>query len=173
VSRKEANTFFEIRRSRVQGRGAFALRKIRKGTRIVEYVGERVSHAEGDRRYTDESMARHHTFLFIVDSRIGVDGAVDGHESKFINHSCVPHCETTVEKRRIYVVALRTIQPGEELFYDYRYDRDGETDAEAKAAYPCHCGSEKCRGTIMLPAKKTRAKKKGAKKSRAKRLDRV
>ena len=49
--------------------GAFALRRIRKGTRIVEYLGERVSHREADRRYESKDANDNHTFLFIVDSQ--------------------------------------------------------------------------------------------------------
>jgi hypothetical protein len=58
---------FEVRRSLVHGLGAFALRRITKGTRIVEYLGERVSHREADRRYEGKEADDAHTFLFIVD----------------------------------------------------------------------------------------------------------
>ena len=53
-----------IKRSRIAGRGGFAGRDIVKGERLIEYVGERVSHAVADSRYDDASMRRHHTFLF-------------------------------------------------------------------------------------------------------------
>jgi uncharacterized protein len=161
------NKYFEIRSSPIQGRGAFAIRKIRKGTRIIEYTGEMISTEESDRRYVESEKKRHHTFLFIVDPKRVVDGGVNGNASRFINHSCDPNCETFIEKRHIYIDALRTIQPGEELNYDYQYDRDGESDAQARKKYPCHCGAESCRGTIMVAAKKPRkrvAKERVAKK---------
>jgi SET domain-containing protein len=155
---------FEVRRSPIQGRGGFATRQIRSGSRVAEYVGERISHEEGDRRYDDDKMNRHHTFLFVVNSKILVDAAVGGNDSRFINHSCDPNCEVVIEDRRIFIDATRTIQPGEEIFYDYSYDReDAEGDDDR---YPCQCGAEKCRGTILAPPPKKR--KKAAKKAQKK-----
>jgi uncharacterized protein len=133
---------------------------------VAEYVGERISHEEGDRRYDDDKMNRHHTFLFVVNSKILVDAAVSGNDSRFINHSCDPNCEVVIEDRRIFIDATRTIQPGEELFYDYSYDRE---DAEGDdSRYPCQCGAEKCRGTILAPPPKKRKKKKTAAKKKTK-----
>lgn len=143
--------FFALRRSPIQGTGAFALRRIRKGTRIIEYVGERISNDEADRRYDDESMSRHHTFLFIADEHTVIDGAVGGNDSRFINHSCEPNCEAVDVKGRVFIEALRTIYPGEELTYDYAYDRDGVNDEMWEKLYVCHCGTAACRGTILAP----------------------
>jgi SET domain-containing protein len=142
---------FEIRTSSIQGRGAFATRPIRRGTRIIEYVGERISHAEADRRYVDEDMDRHHTFLFTVNSRVVVDAAVGGNEARFINHSCAPNCEAVIERGRIYIDALRDIPVGAELCYDYAYEWTADDDPGAEARYPCRCGAPECRGTIMAP----------------------
>jgi uncharacterized protein len=162
---------FEIRRSKIQGRGAFATRPIRKGARVAEYVGERISHEEGDTRYDDAKMKRHHTFLFVVNSKILVDAGVGGNDARFINHSCDPNCEVVIEDKRIFIDATRAIPEGEELFYDYSYDRD---DAEGdESRYPCYCGSEQCRGTILAAPKKKRSKaKKTGTKTKAKRLAR-
>jgi SET domain-containing protein len=165
--------YFEIRTSRIQGRGAFALRRIRKGTRLIEYTGERISNAEADRRYDDATMKRHHTFLFTLTSRTVIDAAHGGNEARFINHSCDPNCEAVIEDGHIYIEAIRTIQPGEELVYDYKYERGTGPDALDEAHYPCYCGSPKCRGTILAPP--TRRPKKSAKKTngRAKRTKRA
>jgi uncharacterized protein len=161
---------FVIKRSKIQGKGGFATRLIRKGARVAEYLGERISPAEGDRRYDDDKMARHHTFLFVVDKKIVIDAAVDGNDARFINHSCDPNCEAVIEDRRVFIEALRTIRAGDELSYDYSYDRDDATGwgKEAEAQYPCHCGADNCRGTILSPEKKKR-KKKGKKKAAPKR----
>ena len=83
---------FVVRRSGIQGKGGFATRLIKKGERIAEYVGERISWKEADRRYDDEGMRRHHTFLFSVNSRTVIDAATQGGDSRFINHSCDPNC---------------------------------------------------------------------------------
>jgi hypothetical protein len=156
------NPYFEIRRSRIQGRGAFARRKIRKGTRIIEYTGERVSHEEADRRYDDEHMARHHTFLFTLDKKTCLDAAVNGNDARYINHSCDPNCEAVIDDGRIWIEALRTIAPGEELVYDYQYER--EDDADEKL-YPCRCGSANCRGTILAPRPRTKRSSSAARRS--------
>lgn len=153
------NDYFDIRESDIQGRGAFANRKIRKGTRIIEYTGERISNAVADDRYDESRMRRHHTFLFTLTPRTVVDGAVNGNESIYINHSCDPNCETIIEDGRIWVEAIRTIQEGEELGYDYQYERTGENDEELERFYKCNCGAPNCRGSIMKPAAPPRPRK--------------
>ena len=70
----------------IQGRGVFARVDIPKGTRLIEYTGERITNAEADRRYEDELMGRHHTFLFILNTRTVIDAAHGGNISKYINH---------------------------------------------------------------------------------------
>lgn len=156
---KRQSRFFEVRKSGIQGRGAFATQQIRNGQRIIEYDGERISTAEADRRYDESSMTRHHTFLFTLDSRTVVDGAMDGNESIYINHSCDPNCEAIITDGRIYIHAVRTIQPGEELGYDYQYERTGESDDELEKFYKCRCGAENCRGSIMKPAATSSARR--------------
>ena len=155
---------FELRRSEIQGRGAFATRQIRRGQRIIEYTGERIGDDEADRRYDDDKMSRHHTFLFVVDDKTIVDAAVGGNDSRYINHSCDPNCEAVIERKRIFIYALRTIRPGEELAYDYQYERTKDHSAEDEQFYACRCGAPNCRGTILAPPKKPR-KKRVAKRS--------
>src|SRR5450756_2053978 len=91
----------EVRRSKVHGLGIFATGRIKKGTRLIEYIGERVSHDEADRRYDEKDENDSHTFLFIVDSKTVIDAGVDGNDARFFNHSCDPNCESVVEKRRV------------------------------------------------------------------------
>jgi SET domain-containing protein len=145
---------FELRQSSIAGRGAFATRPIKKGTRIIEYTGERISNAEADRRYDEDKMSSHHTFLFTLNRRTVVDAGVGGNEARFINHSCSPNCEAVIEDgKRIYIEALRDIQVGEELAYDYQYERtDDHTEADERF-YACRCGAPGCRGTILAPKK--------------------
>ena len=151
---KQANKYFALRRSSIQGKGAFATRPIKRGTRIIEYTGERISPEEADRRYDDGGMGRHHTFLFSVDSKICIDAAVGGNDARFINHSCAPNCEAVDERKHIYIEAIRDIAPGEELTYDYQYERDGTEDEKWEKIYVCQCGAPTCRGTILAPKKK-------------------
>ena len=142
---------FEVRNSPVHGMGAFALRRIRKGTRIVEYLGERVSHQEADRRYESKDANDAHTFLFIVDSKIVIDAGVDGNEARFLNHSCNPNCESVIEKRRVFIEAVRDIEPGEEMTYDYQIQREEDDPPGIEEVFACHCGFPQCRGTMLWP----------------------
>ncbi len=154
--RKTGNGLYEIRESAIQGRGVFAKRRIRPGQRFIEYTGERISNEEADGRYDDEKMQRHHTFLFTVDRKTVVDGNRRGNDSRFINHACDPNCEAVIEKGRIWIYALKNIQPGVELGYDYQYERTNDP-GDAKL-YLCQCGSPRCRGSIMKPARESRKK---------------
>jgi uncharacterized protein len=142
---------FEVRRSPVHGMGAFALRRIRKGTRIVEYLGERVSHEEADRRYEDKDVTDAHTFLFIVDSKTVIDAGVDGNDARFLNHSCKPNCESVIENRRVFIEATRTIEPGEEMTYDYQIQREIDDPPGIEQVFACRCGFPQCRGTMLWP----------------------
>ena len=140
---------FEIRSSPIAGRGAFATRAIARGDRVIEYVGERISHAVADARYDDAAMAEHHTFLFAVSNRTVIDAARGGNDARFINHSCASNCEAVIERSRVFINAIRDIAVGEELFYDYEYQRSGDETAEDEARYRCACGAATCRGSIM------------------------
>lgn len=160
---------FEIRKSAIQGRGAFALKRIRKGTLIAEYDGERVDNAEADRRYDEAKMRRHHTFLFVISNRTVVDGAVNGNDSIYINHSCDPNCETYIERGRIFIEAIKDIPAGAEIAYDYLYDRADDAKDGIEEYYKCHCGSKKCRGTILAPETEEEKAKRLKRAARAKR----
>ncbi len=158
----------EVRHSPVHGYGVFALRRIRKGTRIIEYLGERISHEAADARYEDKDPDDNHTFLFTVDKRTVIDAAVDGNDARFINHSCAPNCESETEKRRVFIDAIRTIQPGEELNYDYSIQRDADDPPDVDRIYACRCGAATCRGSMLepRPVPRKRARKQAGKKSR-------
>lgn len=142
--------WLEVRDSPIQGWGVVTRRPIAAGTRIIEYTGEVVSDDEADRRYDDSTMERHHTFLFSLDDGRCIDAAVDGNEARFINHSCEPNCQAVDVDGRIWIEALRPIAAGEELTYDYAYERS-EIDEQFEALYTCTCGTPGCRGTILAP----------------------
>lgn len=174
MSKNGREPLYVVRNSLIHGRGVFAARRIRKGTRIVEYEGERVSNDEADRRYDETGMRRHHTFLFTLDRKTVIDGAITrgGGDASYINHSCEPNCEAVITDKRIFIHALHTIEPGTELAYDYQYERTGENDDELEKFYVCECGAPGCRGTIMKPARKRpprKSKSRPSSRSRRKR----
>ena len=138
-----------LRRSPIQGRGVFALRPIRKGSRVIEYIGERISRREADRRHTSEDGWSPHTMLFVVDAKTVIDATRRGNSARWINHSCRPNCEAVDDDGRIYIEAVRDIRAGEELTYDYNLVLDERHTPAAKKAHPCSCGAPRCRGTLL------------------------
>jgi len=167
MKRASRQPLFEVRHSPIHGYGVFALRRIRKGTTVTEYLGDRVSHEEADSRYEDKHPNDNHTFLFTVDSKTVIDGGVGGNDARYINHGCDPNCESTTQNKRIYVEAIRTIQPGEELAYDYQIERDPDDPPDVDIIFACRCGAAKCRGSMLVAPKKPR-KTTGAKAAAAK-----
>ena len=155
---KAAGPIIRVRRSKIHGYGVFAVQPIPRGRHIIEYVGERVSHAEADRRYEGRPARDAHTFLFIVNEDVVVDAGVDGNDARFINHSCKPNCETAVVRGRIWIRSLCRILPGEELSYDYCIGRDPEDAPDVDEIYHCRCGSPRCRGTMLIGRRPRRRK---------------
>ena len=124
--------------SSIQGMGGFAKVAIDQGTRVLEYVGLRITKAE--------SLVRceaNNAYIFAFNSEQDLDGDVPWNPARFINHSCNPNCEAQMEDERIWIVARRGIQPSEEITFNYAYD------LEDYRAYPCSCGSPDCVGYIV------------------------
>ena len=129
---------YEVKPSRIHGRGVFARRNIAADMRVIEYVGERIS--------KDESLRRRRAgnfFVFIVTDEFDIDGAVDWNPARFINHSCAPNCEARQEDGRIWIIAKRDIKAGEELSFNYGYDLQDYED------HPCRCGAPDCIGYMV------------------------
>jgi len=165
-----SSVLIEVHNSAVHGRGVFALAPIAKGTRIIEYLGDRLSHKAADDRYEDHDENDNHTFLFIVDKNTVIDAGVGGNDARYINHQCYGNCESVIAHRRIFIDATRNIAVGEELGYDYEIGRDKDDPANVDEIYACHCGSPKCRGSMLWPPRKakdkTEAKRRTAGKAR-------
>jgi SET domain-containing protein len=135
----------EVRQSRVHGRGVFATNRIRKNARIIEYTGKRVPWESVPADSGDA-----HAFLFgLDDSVLVIDPSIEGNDARWINHSCDPNCEAIEEDDRIFIYALRNIETGEELFYDYALKLDEPITKQLKDEFACHCGSPNCRGTLV------------------------
>jgi hypothetical protein len=143
-----------IRSSAIHAAGCYTTTPIRKGARVAEYTGPRLSKAEADIRYDETPI----TYLFgLGDGTVVIDGHC---MAMFINHSCDPNCETHEANGRVWIKAIRTIAAGEEITYDYcLYDGD---DDEAL----CNCGTQKCRGTMYSQSESRRRKRVVKKKPR-------
>jgi SET domain-containing protein len=141
---RNAPRFLEVGSSGVHGRGVYAKKLIAKGTRIIEYTGQRVSWEETG---VDEDGP--HTFIFGLGNGEVIDPKIGGNEARWINHCCDPNCEAIEEDDRVFIYALRDIKPGEELFYDYALEIDEPITEKSKREYKCSCGSSSCRGTML------------------------
>lgn len=141
----------QVKRSGVHGKGVFALRAIGAGEIIIEYTGELISWTEALRRHPHDPQDPNHTFYFHIDDGRVIDAKFGGNASRWINHSCDPNCESDENDGRVFIKAKRDLRPGEELFYDYRLTIDERLTPRLKREYACHCGSARCRGTLLLP----------------------
>ena len=124
--------------SPIHGFGGFAKAGIAKGTRVIEYVGERISKSESLRKCEGNN-----EFIFSLNDEQDLDGDVAWNPARLLNHSCAPNCEAELQEDRIWIVATRDIPAGEEITFNYGYDLEDYRD------YPCRCGAPNCVGYIV------------------------
>lgn len=131
-----------VKKSKIHRNGVFASTDIPKGTKIIEYVGEKITNKEADRR-AERDETNGTVYLFELNKIYHIDGDVEYNDAKWINHSCDPNCETDVIKGHIWIQSIKDIKKGEELSYDYGFDYDVAVE------HPCKCGAKNCRGYIV------------------------
>ena len=141
----------QVRKSGVHGKGVFAVRRIAEGETVIEYLGEVISWDEALRRHPHDPSDPDHTFYFHIDEQHVIDANQGGNAARWINHACAPNCEADDRNGRIFIVALRDIADGEELFYDYGLVIDERYTAKLKKQFACRCGAASCRGTMLAP----------------------
>jgi SET domain-containing protein len=147
------NRYIVSRTSDIHGRGVYARRDIPAGTRIVQYTGEYVTYAVGNRRDKEREKKGKSVYSFVVSKDAVVDGGVGGGIARYINHSCSPNCYVTISGGKIWINALEDIRPGEEITYDY-----GFTYAYGKK-HKCCCGSPNCVGVIVSKSERWKVKR--------------
>jgi uncharacterized protein len=100
------------------GLGLFATKPIKKGTKIVRYFGPLLD----SRKKKDDAIEN--KYLFELTNRWTIDGSVRKNIARYINHGCRPNAESDVRprKRKVYIRAIKNIEPGEEISYDYGTD---------------------------------------------------
>jgi SET domain-containing protein len=140
----------QVRRSGIHGKGVFAVAPIAAGETILEYTGDVITWKQAQRRHPHNPDEPNHTFFFHIDDKHVIDGGSGGNAAKWINHACSPNCEADeTDDGRVFIKALRDIEAGEELNYDYGLIVDGRHTAKLKQEYACRCGTPGCRGTML------------------------
>ncbi|MBR0696304.1 SET domain-containing protein [Bradyrhizobium lablabi] len=156
------NKPYRVGRSRT-GLGLFATRPIKKGSRIIRYFGPLL-----DSKKTDED-AIENKYLFELTNRWTIDGSVRENIARYINHACKPNAESDVKprKRKVFIRAIKNIEPGEEINYDYG------TDYFKAFLKPIGCKCEACekkrkKKRAEARAERLRLKEKAERKERRK-----
>jgi uncharacterized protein len=138
-----------VKKSKIHNNGVFAKKDIKKGTKVIEYVGEIVTSEVGNKRaeqqYKLSKRNRENgaVYVFELNNKYDIDGCFKYNTARFINHSCEPNCKYKQEKLRIWIVAIRNIKKGEEISYDYGYDLEDYKN------HRCKCGKKTCIGYII------------------------
>jgi len=128
----------QFRRSQIHGTGGYARQAIAAGTRVIEYVGERISKAESLVQCEADNV-----YIFDIDDEFDLNGNVAWNPARFLNHGCAPNCEAEQDEARIWILALRDIPVAEELTFNYGYG------LEDYRKHPCRCGASACVGFIV------------------------
>ena len=138
------------KKSHVHGRGLFAVQNIKKGLKIIEYIGDKVTKKEGDKR-ADKQIKQYKknknngmVYIFELNKLYDIDGFVTHNHAKHINHSCNPNCEVEIINNEIWISAIKNIKKNTELSYNYGYSYDIDY-----VDHICKCGSSKCVGYIL------------------------
>tara|TARA_Y100000591_G_C21832033_1_gene700241 strand:- start:1158 stop:1646 length:489 start_codon:yes stop_codon:yes gene_type:complete len=142
---------WKVKKSKVHGAGIFATRDIKKNTKIIQYIGDKVTKSEGDKRSAQRikkylnSEKTGSVYIFELNKKYDIDGYVKRNNARYINHSCAPNCEVDIIENEIWIQSIKKIKKGEELSYDYGYsfDKDDYKD------HICKCGSKNCIGFII------------------------
>ncbi len=140
-----------VKKSKVHGTGVFASENIKKNTKIIQYIGEKVSRTEGNKRSGKRiekylnSKETGSVYIFELNKKYDIDGFVSKNKARFINHSCAPNCEVDIVNNEIWISSIKKIKKGEELSYDYGFEFDKDDFKD----HICKCGSKNCIGYII------------------------
>jgi uncharacterized protein len=146
---------YKIKKSNIdrKGRGLYATRDIKEGTRIIDYVGKIIT-----KKQTEESAKFDNAkpiYLFNINKRYDLDGDVSWNTARLINHSCSNNCDYNGSGLKLWVVAIKDIKKGNELTCDYGFSYD-----ENFKDFICKCGSKNCCGYIVRAESRWRINKK-------------
>ena len=145
---------YRIKKSNIdpKGKGLYALKNIKKGKKIINYVGKIITkkHTEVSKKFDNSKPI----YLFNLNSKYDLDGDVLWNTARLINHSCSNNCDYEGKGLKVWVVAIKDIKKGDELTCDYGFSFDKDFKQ-----FPCRCGSKNCCGYIVREGSRWRIKK--------------
>ena len=149
---------YKNKKSNIHRHGLSAATDIKKGQKIIQYKGKKVSlsKVETNPKYNNEK----EIYLFNLNKKYDLDGDFKYNTARLINHSCDPNCEVDGAGLKLWIYSIRDIKKNEELTYDYGFSFDKDYKD-----FPCRCGAKKCVGYIVNSQSRWRVKK--AKKKRS------
>ena len=149
---------YKIKKSRIDNRGLYAAKNIKKDTKIIEYKGKiiTVKETETNPKFDNDKAI----YLFNLNKKYDLDGDFKYNTARLINHSCEPNCEVDGVGLKLWIYAIKDIKKNEELTYDYGFSFDKDY-----RDFPCRCGAKKCVGFIVNSQSRWRIKKLRKRKS--------
>ncbi len=143
---------YKVKKSNIDKRGLYANKNIKKGAKIIQYKGKIITNKESEKNPKFDN--NKDIYLFNLNKKYDLDGDFKYNTARLINHSCNPNCEVSGAGLKLWIYAIRDINKGEELTYDYGFSFD-----EDFKNYPCKCGSKNCAGYIVRSESRWRIKK--------------
>jgi SET domain-containing protein len=104
---------WKVKKSTVHGSGVFATKDIKKNTKIIQYIGEKVLKLEGDKRSAKRIKNFLHSeetgsvYIFELNSKYDIDGFFEYNKARYINHSCNPNCEVDIVDGEIWISSIK------------------------------------------------------------------
>ena len=145
---------YQIKKSKIdsKGRGLYATKDIKAGTKIINYIGKILTNKE-----VDESNKFDNTkpiYLITLNKRFTLDGDFTWNTAGLINHSCNNNCDYEGKGLKIWVSAIKDIKKGEEFTCDYGFSFDKDYKQ-----FPCNCKAKNCCGYIVRAESRWRINK--------------
>ena len=149
---------YKIKKSKIDNRGLYAAKDIKKNAKIIEYKGKiiTVKETETNPKFDNDKAI----YLFNLNKKYDLDGDFKYNTARLINHSCDPNCEVDGVGLKLWIYAIKDIKKNDELTYDYGFSFDKDYKD-----FPCRCGTKKCVGFIVNSQSRWRIKKSKKKKS--------
>ena len=145
---------YRIKKSNIdrKGRGLYATKDIKEGTRFQDYVGNIITkkQTEDSEKFDNEKPI----YLFNLNSRYDLDGDVSWNTARLINHSCSNNCDYEGKGLKLWVITIKDIKKDEELTCDFGFGYDQDF-----RQFPCTCKSKNCCGYIVRAESRWRINK--------------